>query len=387
MKFAFIAAEKTNHSIIALCRVHGVSTSGYYQWVGREPSLRARRDAVLSVHVRSVHADSRGTYGAPRVAAQLRRDGFRVGTQRIARLMREQGLRGSRRRKHKNTTLSDHGLPVAPNHLLRQFDVSERDRVWVGDITYVKTWQGFLYVAVLIDLFSRRVVGWAAEEHMRTELTLDALRMATDRRNPPPLLIHHTDQGSQYAANDYLGELKRHQAIPSMSERGDCWDNAVAESFFGTLKSELIYRHVWPTRKAAKTAIAEFIERFYNTQRLHSTLGYVSPAEFESAGHREIALAAQETCPPTRVKVIPDGPRGFSDGHRGGRFWNSGCLRATGAPAAGVRWSCSSSRAAAPGARRSRLEAAAYPRGRETCAGASAGRTSRSHIAVHHSVV
>lgn len=292
MKFTFIAAEKANHSVVALCRVLGVSTSGYYQWCHREPSLWNKTNERLAVHIRAIHRESRETYGSPRVAAQLHRDGFRVGTKRVARLMREQGLRGTRRKKFKKTTDSDHGRPVAPNHLLRQFDVDEPNRVWVGDITYVKTWQGWLYVAVVIDLFSRRVVGWAADDHMRAELALSALRMARRHRAPPPLLIHHTDRGSQYAADCYVAELTDMNAIQSMSERGDCWDNAVAESFFGTFKSELIYRKAWPTRRAARLAIADYIECFYNVRRIHTKLGRTSPAEFERLHKSEVALAA-----------------------------------------------------------------------------------------------
>lgn len=292
MRFAFVEAEKANHSVVALCRVMKVSKSGYYRWLHRAPSLWDRSNERLSLHIRAIHKDSRSTYGSPRVAAQLRRDGFRIGTKRVARLMREQGLRGNRKRKFKKTTLSDHGRPVAPNHLLRNFDVTEPDRVWVGDITYVKTWQGFLYVAVLIDLFSRRIVGWAAADHMRTELVTEALSMAVRHRNPTPLLLHHTDQGSQYASDAYLAALKRIQAVPSMSGRGNCWDNAVAESFFGSLKTEMIYRRTWTSRESARVAVADYIDRFYNVRRLHSKLGYMSPAEFEVAGKKEQALAA-----------------------------------------------------------------------------------------------
>lgn len=292
MKFAFVLAQSANHSVSALCRILAVSRSGFYEWRGREPSQRFRTDAVLAVHIRAIHRESREIYGSPRVAAQLRRDGFRLGTKRVARLMGREDLRGTRKKPFKKTTDSEHGRPIAPNHLQREFDVSAPNRVWVGDITYVKTCQGFLYLAVIIDLFSRRVVGWAAADHMRTELPLAALAMATGLRNPPPLLIHHTDRGSQYAADSYLAELKRHQAIPSMSKRGDCWDNAVAESFFGSLKSELVYRHVWPTKQRAHEAIGEYIDGFYNTSRLHSKVGYMSPAEFESIANQEAALAA-----------------------------------------------------------------------------------------------
>jgi putative transposase len=263
-----------------------------YQWCHRAPSLWARTDECLGVHIRMIHSDSRETYGSPRVAAQLRRDGFQVGTKRVARLMRQQGLWGHRRRKYRKTTLSDHGRPVAPNHLMRQFHINPPNRVWAADITYIKTWQGFSYLAVVIDLYSRRVVGWAAADHMRTALPLDALRMAFGNRRPAPLLMHHSDQGSQYAADAYLAEVHANQAIPSMSDRGDCWDNAVVESFFGTLKNEFIYRHTWPTRDAARAAIADYIELFYNSRRIHLTLNNMSPMEFERCCETEVAQAA-----------------------------------------------------------------------------------------------
>lgn len=292
MKFVFIHAEKAHHSVVALCRVMSVSTSGYYNWRHREPSLRARRDDVLSTHLRAIHTASRETYGSPRIHAELRRQGFRVGRKRVARLMRTNALRGNRPRPFKQTTDSEHGRAVAPNHLLQNFESTEPDRIWVADITYIRTWEGWLYLAVVVDLFSRRVVGWAADSHMRTELALDALQMAFSRRAPGPHLIHHSDRGSQYAAKAYVDALADQGAVASMSERGDCYDNAVAESFFGTLKTELVHRTVWPTRDKARHAIREYIEHFYNPVRMHTKLGFKSPAEFERAYKGVAVLAA-----------------------------------------------------------------------------------------------
>ena len=293
MRFAFIDAEKAEHPVRMLCRVLRVSPSGYYAWRRREPSARARGDDALSVHIRAIHRRSRGTYGSPRVHAELKKEGWSVGCKRVARIMREEGLEAAPRKRFRTTTDSKHALPVAPNVLDRRFDDAEAvNEAWTTDITYVWTWQGWLYLAVVIDLFSRRVVGWAAKEHMRTELALDALTMAVSRRCPAPGLVHHSDRGSQYASHAYQQELAALGMVPSMSRKGNCWDNVVAESFFGTIKTELLDRRPWTTRGGAKRAIAEYIELFYNAQRLHSHLGYVSPAEYERASAREAALAA-----------------------------------------------------------------------------------------------
>jgi transposase InsO family protein len=273
--------------------VLGVSHSGYYAWVGRPPSKRATDDELLATHVRAVHQGSRGTYGGPRIHAELRHDGFATGRKRIARLMREQGICALPRKRFRRTTDSDHDHVIAPNVLARDFVADRPDRRWVTDITYVWTWEGWIYLAVVLDLFSRRVVGWAADDHMRTQLVLDALSMARRRRQPDPGLLHHSDRGSQYASGDYQRELGRRGIVCSMSRRGDCWDNAVAESFFGTIKTELIDRRPWATRSTVTHAIAEYIEVFYNGRRLHSALGYISPAEFERRYHQqERTLAA-----------------------------------------------------------------------------------------------
>ena len=235
--------------------------------------------------VRAFHAASRGTYGCPRIYRDLKEDGERVSRKRIARVMRENGLSGSPMRKFRRTTNSDHGRPVAKNVVGRDFSPSAPNRVWASDISYVRTWQGWLYVAVVIDLYSRRVVGWAVADHMRVELTLDALTMAIKARHASPGLVHHSDRGSQYASAAYQQTLDHHGITFSMSRRGDCWDNAVVESFFATLKKELIHRSAWPSRRMAADAIGDYIESFYNSRRRHSTLGYVSPIAFELASN------------------------------------------------------------------------------------------------------
>jgi putative transposase len=264
-----------------MCKQLGVSRSGYYAWKRREPSQRQREDAVLVDKIRTIHTESRGTYGSPRVLDDLKEGGFEVGRRRVARLMRENGITGSPYKPFTRTTNSAHGLDVADNVLNREFTVEAPDMVWATDITYVRTWAGWLYLAVVIDLFSRRVVGWSMATHMRTDLVMGALKMALGRRVPGPDMVHHSDRGSQYASHEYRGALRDNGIQCSMSRKGDCWDNAVVESFFATLKKELIYRRPWPTAEAARAAIAEYIEVFYNRKRKHSTLGYVSPAEYE----------------------------------------------------------------------------------------------------------
>jgi transposase InsO family protein len=290
MRFAFIEAEKANYPIALMCRVLGVSSSGYYAWLRREPSQRQRDDERLRVNIRAIHNGSKQRYGGPRVHRQLLIDGHRVGKKRVERIMREDGLKARPKRRCRKTTDSAHGRPVAPNLLARHFTTDEPNRVWAGDITYVWTLEGWLYLAVLLDLFSRRVVGWAISDRVDTQLALHALRMALQRRQPERGLLHHTDRGSQYASIDYQQALHERGIVCSMSGKGDCWDNAVSESFFGSLEKELLMGTTFWSKAHARRELTEYIEQFYNRDRLHSTIGYVSPIDFELS-HRA-ALAA-----------------------------------------------------------------------------------------------
>ena len=284
MKFAFIAAHVTEWYITTMCRVLGVSKAGYYAWVKRPPSARADANVQLTLDIGMVHEWSRGTYGSPRVYEELVAAGVTSSLNRIARLMHDAGIGVTPRRGFRVTTDSNHAHPIAPNTLDRQFDVAPTDQlnaVWIGDITYLWTRDGWLYLAVVLDLASRRVIGWAMRHTLAGELTRDALAMALTGRRPTPGTLHHTDRGSQYAAGDYQTLLTDHKMECSMSGVGDCWDNAVAESFFATLKRELADRADWHTRDEARTAVFEYIEVWYNQQRRHSSLGYLSPADYE----------------------------------------------------------------------------------------------------------
>ena len=267
-----------------MCRVLEVSPSGYYASLKRPPSWHALIDEVLMAHVRIAHHDSGNTYGAPRVQRELQAEGLPVSTKRVARLMQEDGLVARRPTARRiSTTDSNHDHPIAPNLLARQFDVNgiAVNRVWVSDITYIPTREGWLYLATVLDLGSRRCVGWAMRDSMEVELALSALRMAREARRPPGGLIHHSDRGSQYAAQKYRAELAAHGMIASMSGKGNCYDNAVAESFFATIEFELIMLSDWQTKEEARRAIFRYIETWYNRKRRHSTLGYISPAEYE----------------------------------------------------------------------------------------------------------
>lgn len=291
MKFAFIAANRGDFPIAWMCRRLEVSTSGFHRWNRAGEPERVRRDRQLGTRIRALHAASGGTYGSPRILRDLRDEGVRVSRKRVARLMCENGLVGQVRRRFRRTTDSNHAHPIASNIVARNFNPERANEVWAADITYVRTWEGWLYLAVVIDLFSRRVVGWAIADHMRTELVLDALSMAFDRRNPAAGLVHHSDRGCQYASAAYRQALETHGAICSMSRTGNCWDNAVVESFFGTLKQDLLYRNAWPTKQSTIKAIGDYIDRFYNTRRRHSTLGYVSPLEYEMVSARTTLAA------------------------------------------------------------------------------------------------
>ena len=290
MRFAFIAEEKAAFPVRLLCRTLQVSRAGFYAWQGRPPAPRARADNRLGLEIAAIHAESRERYGSPRVHAELADRGCRISRKRVARLMRARGLAARRRRRVRVTTHSRHPFPVAPNVLARQFERPQPDRAWVTDITYIPTGEGWLYLAVLLDLCSRLAVGWAMSERLTDDLTLDALGMALARRCPPQGLLHHSDRGSQYASGNYQRVLAQHGIVGSMSHRGNCWDNAVAESFFATIKVELVHDAAWATRAAARAELVEYLEVFYNGQRRHSALGYLSPRAFERQREQE-ALA------------------------------------------------------------------------------------------------
>lgn len=289
--FKLIDAEKATYSVAVLCEVLGVSRSGYYAWRERPPSERQEQDAVLCKHIERIHERSRHTYGAPRVHAELRALGVRCGRKRVARLMRELGIQGCLRGKKRRTTRRDKHAVPAPDLVNRDFASGAANRIWVADITYLKTAEGFLHLAFVMDAYSRRIVGWAMASHLRAELVVDALEMAIWRRKPAPGLIHHSDRGSQYTSLSFGKHLEEAQILPSMGRVGSAGDNAMAESFVSTLKAELIHRQQWPTKDAARTAIFEYLEAFYNRRRLHSALGYESPVAYEEATMEGAAVA------------------------------------------------------------------------------------------------
>jgi transposase InsO family protein len=287
VRFAFIATEKASFPVRLLCLTLHVSRAGFYAWRGRAPSPRARADARLGLEITTIHAESRQRYGSPRIHVELQARGCRTGRKRVARLMRVGGLAACRRRRFRVTTQSRHPFPVAPNLLARQFARAAPDQAWVTDITYIPTGEGWLYLAVILDLCSRFAVGWAMSERITDDLTLGALDMALARRRPRPGLLHHSDRGSQYASGAYQRVLAQHGIVGSMSRRGNCWDNAVAESFFATLKVELVHDAAWTTRAAARGELFEYLEPFYNGWRRHSALGYLSPRAFEQQRQHE----------------------------------------------------------------------------------------------------
>lgn len=291
--YAFVEREKANHPVRRLCQILGVAASGYWAWRKRGPSARAQADARLSAQIRTAHQASRGTYGAPRIHATLAAEGTPCGRKRIARLMRAAGLSGCHRRRPIHTTVRNPQAEAAPDLVQRQFVASAPNQLWIADITYVPTLhEGFLYLAVVLDVFSRRVVGWAMATHLRAELVVDALEMAVWNRQPGEGVIHHSDHGRQYTSL-LFGE--RCQAVGircSMGSVGDCYDNAMAESFFATLECELLARQPFPTQLAARTALFEYLEVFYNRQRRHSALDYLSPDEYERRWATPTAVVA-----------------------------------------------------------------------------------------------
>jgi putative transposase len=289
MRCAVIARHRDEYPVRLMCRVLQVSVAGFYAYLKRPAPWRLVVDEVLMARVQVAFRVSGGTYGAPRIERELRAEGLPTSVKRVARLMRDAGLVArTTRRVRVGTTDSKHAEPIAPNRLGRQFDVHgvAVNRVWVGDITYIPTREGFLYLATVLDLGSRRCVGWAMRDTLEVDLVLSALRMARDARRPAAGLIFHSDRGSQYAATAYRDELAAHAMLASMSGKGDCYDNAVAESFFATLEFELIMHSDWHTREDARRAIFRYIETWYNPKRRHSTLGYVSPAEYEAQQSR-----------------------------------------------------------------------------------------------------
>jgi putative transposase len=280
--YRLIDAEKAHHRVSHLARVLGVARAGYYAWASRPPSDRDHADALLGEQIRQIHARSRGTYGAPRVHAELRLGlDIRVGRKRVARLMREHGLQGVHRRRRHGTTRRDPQASPASDLVERDFKPTGPNRLWVADITQQRTGEGWLYLAVVLDAFSRRVVGWSMADHLRTELVLDALDMAISQRQPAPGLVCHSDHGCQYTSFAFGHRLREAELVASMGTVGDALDNAVAESFFATLECELLDRYPWPTRAGLRTAIFDFIEVFYNRQRRHSTLDYHTPVSYE----------------------------------------------------------------------------------------------------------
>jgi putative transposase len=281
VKFAFIDAEKARWPVEMQCELFGVSRSGFYAWKGRPEARRTREDAELVIEIKAASKVGRGNYGSPRVHRELRAQGRRVGRKRVERLMRQEGIVGRKKRRFRKTTDSNHKHPIAPNVLARNFDVELPDTAWVTDVTYVWTHEGWLYLAAILDLFSRRVVAWAASANNDRALAISALDRATSERTPAAGLVHHSDRGSVYASSDYGDALTTIGAVKSMSRRGDCWDNAVAESFFATIKGEMIDHEDYQTRAAAIAAIGDYIDRFYNPCRRHSAIDYVSPIEFE----------------------------------------------------------------------------------------------------------
>jgi transposase InsO family protein len=292
VRYACIERHREEFPVKLMCRTLEVTRSGYYAWRKRKPSVRATRKERLRVEVRAIHRTTGGRYGSPRTHAELQARGERVSRRQIARLMREEGLKGKKRRRFRTTTNSEHSHPVAANVLDRKFavdDIEGPDRAWAADITYVPTREGWLYLAVVLDLASRLVVGWSMGTTLESSLAIDALEMALQRRRPGKGLLHHSDRGVQYASNEYRTLLEGQAALVSMSRKGNCWDNAVAESFFATLEIELIEDADWHTRAEARPAIFEFIEVWYNGERRHSSLGYVSPVQYE----RQLARSAR----------------------------------------------------------------------------------------------
>jgi transposase InsO family protein len=281
MKYAFIDAHRFLFHVKKMCRILGASKSGYYAWRGGKKTKRQGENEMILKEIQEAYTRSRGTYGSPRISRELHEKGIYCSEKRIARLMRANNIMAKTKRRFKATTNSRHTLAVAPNLVQKEFSVKEACKVWVSDITYIWTDEGWLYLAIIMDLFTRGIVGWAMSDRITAEMIINALEQATTRRNPPEGLIFHSDRGSQYASDAFCSVLKRYGCIQSMSDKGDCYDNAVAESFFHTLKTEHVYFERYKTREEARCSIFEYIEVFYNRIRRHSTIGSRSPYEFE----------------------------------------------------------------------------------------------------------
>lgn len=291
MKYAVIAAHVQVHAIALMCRVLGVAPSGFYAWRKAPLSPREKQDRKLATRVRVIFGESHRRYGSPRIHSELRSDGVRVGRKRVARLMRREGLVARHRRRFVSTTQSRHDQPIAPNLLQRQFSVEAPNKVWVSDLTYLRCSTGFAYLAVVLDLFSRRVVGWAVSQSLTAEVATTALRRAIAVRPIQPGMIHHSDRGIHYACDAYRRILSAHQITPSMSRKGNCWDNAVAESFFSSLGYELEHASNWRSLDDLERALTDYIEAFYNPKRRHSHNGFRSPVDFERSFRQEEALS------------------------------------------------------------------------------------------------
>jgi len=292
VKYAWIDGQRGSYPLQAMCELLGVSTSGYADWKKCGGPTQWPSDEQLLALIRSVHAQYRQAYGSPRITEELKSRGIPVSRDRVRRLMKANGLRARHKRRYKATTNSKHALPVAPNLLERQFETSAPDQVWTADITYIPTHEGWLYLAVVMDLYTRMIVGWSMDSRMTRELVMNALRMARFRRKPAPGVLHHSDRGSQYCSGDYQALLGEYGMVTSMSRKGNCWDNAPMESFFNSLKNEQIFHADYATREEAKRDVFEYIEGFYNRRRRHSALGYRSSVQHHAAWIAEQKLAA-----------------------------------------------------------------------------------------------
>jgi len=298
--YAFVSAEKASYPVALMCRVLEVNRTAFYAWTDRTPSKRETANVALTERIVEIHAENLKAYGSRRIHAELRfADNLRVGLTRVERLMREANISGLVKRRRGRTTISVPGVRTAADLVERDFNPQAPDRLWTADITYIRTWEGWLYLASIIDCYSRRIVGWSMADHLRHELVVDALNMAIDRRRPGRGLIHHSDMGSQFTALVFGQRCRLAGINVSMGSKGDCFDNAVCESFHASIKKELLHRHSWPTKAEARTAVFDYIETFYNQRRRHSTLGYIAPALYEaqyeeamSNNHKEEQQAA-----------------------------------------------------------------------------------------------